>query len=148
MAVEDSTFADALVRLSQLVQNVFGEVARRHDLTPQQIRLLCVLSQGPEGMAALGRVLNLEKSSLSGFIDRVERRGLVERVRDSCDRRACQVALTERGGALATRTHAEVVAELDRWAGPLGGSERDAFVAAVGAMIHNGSEMGVSRQPG
>ncbi|ASR37713.1 transcriptional regulator [Prauserella marina] len=132
--VEDAMFADALVRLSQLVQNVFGEVARRHDLTPQQIRLLCVLSEGSEGMAALGRVLNLEKSSLSGFIDRVERRGLVERVRDSSDRRACQVALTERGSALATRTHSEVVAELGRRADLLGASERAVFAAAVDAM--------------
>ena len=42
-----------LVRLSFLVQEIYARVSERHDLTPVQAKLLCVVSDGPRGMAEL-----------------------------------------------------------------------------------------------
>jgi len=64
-------------------------------------------------MAELGEALRLEKSSLSGLIDRAEARELVTRVRDSNDRRACQVSLTASGSDLHGRFHDYVSSELN-----------------------------------
>ena len=45
--------ANGLIQLSRLVQGIHGRIAERHDLTPVQAKLLCVLVFGPRGMAAL-----------------------------------------------------------------------------------------------
>jgi DNA-binding MarR family transcriptional regulator len=100
--------ATVLLRLSFLVQHGYLEVSRAHGLTPQQAQLLCMLLGGPVGMAELGGWLHLEKSSMTGLVDRAERRGLVARVPDPRDRRACQVALTEQGTDLASCFHDHV----------------------------------------
>jgi DNA-binding MarR family transcriptional regulator len=111
--------AAALVRMSHLVQHMFADVGREHDITPQQAQLLCALISGPVGMTELSRVLHLEKSSLSGLVDRVERRGLLARVREARDRRACQVALTDEGIRLAVETHDDLTRRLDALAADL-----------------------------
>ncbi|MBY8858251.1 MarR family transcriptional regulator [Nocardia sp. CA2R105] len=111
--VEQLPLAEALVRLSHRVQQVFAEVSRRHDLTPQQAQLLCRLAAGPVGMSDLTRWLALEKSSLTGLVDRAQRRGLVVRIPHETDRRAFQIALTDAGAARAEATHRAVIAQLD-----------------------------------
>jgi DNA-binding MarR family transcriptional regulator len=126
----DIGFATALVRLSHLVQAVFGEVSREHGCTPQQAQLLCMLVPGPVGMTELSRALHLEKSSLTGLVDRVERRGLVTRVPDGTDRRALWITLTEDGARLANATHNGVTARLDGLATQLP-AEDLAFVTSV-----------------
>ena len=64
-------------------------------------------------MSQLARLLGLDKSSVSGPVDRAERRGLVARTAVPGDRRAVTVALTDEGG----RIGAELAAEVDRQLG-------------------------------
>jgi DNA-binding MarR family transcriptional regulator len=116
---ESADLATALIRLCFVVQRVYGEASRRYGLTPQHAQLLGVLAGGPVGMAELGEALRLEKSSLSGLIDRAEARELVARVRDTNDRRTCQVSLTESGRDLATRFRDYVSGELNALAADL-----------------------------
>lgn len=127
--------ADALVRLSHLVQHVFADVSRRHDLTPQQAQLLCMLIKGPVGMTDLSRQLHLERSSLTGLVDRVEQRGLVARTRDSRDRRACQIALTSHGARLAVTSHEEVTARMETLAGELDPATRATLIAVITQLL-------------
>ncbi|MEV4012461.1 MarR family winged helix-turn-helix transcriptional regulator [Nonomuraea angiospora] len=118
-------FAATLVRMSHLVQHVFADVSRERDITPQQAQLLCVLTSGDGiGMTDLSRLLHLEKPSLTGLVDRAERRGLVRRVRDDADRRACRVELTPEGEDLAVRVHGEIVSRLEALAADLPGEDR------------------------
>ncbi|MQA09762.1 MAG: MarR family transcriptional regulator [Pseudonocardiaceae bacterium] len=127
--------AEALVRLTHLVQQVFNEVARQHDLTPQQVQLLCLVADGPVGMGELTRSLHLEKSSLTGLVDRVERRGLVARARDSHDRRACQIQLTGEGKRLAIESHHDVTGRLEALASELPPAERTRLTSAIARMV-------------
>jgi DNA-binding MarR family transcriptional regulator len=99
--------------MSHVVQYVFADVSREHGVTPQQAQLLCVLAGGPFGMTELSRLLHLEKSSLTGLVDRVERRGLVARVSDPRDRRTCRISLTPEGARLGEQVHGEICAQLD-----------------------------------
>jgi DNA-binding MarR family transcriptional regulator len=133
---EDLGFATALVRLSHLVQRAFIDVGRSHDLTPQQAQLLCVLAQNESGvgMTELGRTLNLEKSSVTGLVDRVQRRALVERVADAGDRRALKITLTEEGLRLANAAHEGVVEKLEQMAAELPVEQREAVAAAAWRM--------------
>ncbi|PSK88095.1 DNA-binding MarR family transcriptional regulator [Murinocardiopsis flavida] len=128
---QETRIADALIQVTRLVERVFAEVGRHCELTPQQAQLLCLLTDGPIGMTDLSRLLNLEKSSLTGLVDRVERRGLVARHRDTCDRRAWHVALTEEGQRAGAETHDLVNARLEALAEDLPASDRDQVAAAL-----------------
>ncbi|MGP4100566.1 MarR family winged helix-turn-helix transcriptional regulator [Nonomuraea sp. KM90] len=125
----------ALVRLAHLVQQVFGEVSREHDLTPQQAQLLCLLVDGPVGMGELSRALHLEKSSLTGLVDRAEKRGLVARTRDPGDRRVCLIELTPEGTRVGVLAHEEVARRLETLAGDLPDEHRDLLAAAIGGLL-------------
>ncbi|NUT06623.1 MAG: MarR family transcriptional regulator [Hamadaea sp.] len=105
MSGDNEDFAGALIRLSLAVQHVFTDVSRAHELTAQQALLMCALMDEPLGMAGLTDHLHIEKSTLTGLVDRVERRGYVRRTPDSCDRRAVKVELTPTGREAATGFH-------------------------------------------
>jgi DNA-binding MarR family transcriptional regulator len=104
----DLGIVDGLVQLSFLMQEILGQAAARHDLSVAQLRLLGVLRDREPGMQELARYLKLDKSSVTGLVDRAERRGLVRRVADPQDGRAVRVASTARGQDLAARGAEEV----------------------------------------
>jgi DNA-binding MarR family transcriptional regulator len=131
--------AAGLVALSGLVQAAFARVAERHDLTPVQARLVCVLAHGPRGMADVARGFGVEKAALTGLVDRAERRGLAKRLPVPGDRRALRVALTDTGRRSAAAFHAEVSAELTQLLSPLAPHDREQFRAAM-ARITQSSE--------
>jgi DNA-binding MarR family transcriptional regulator len=127
--------ATALVQLSAMVQRLYGRVSERHDLTPVQAKLLCVLLAGPRGMADVAQCLGVEKAALTGLMDRVERRGLAGRSPVPGDRRALQATLTEAGRRAASAFHAEVSAELNRLVSPLTPEDLERTRAMLAAMI-------------
>jgi DNA-binding MarR family transcriptional regulator len=67
------------------------------DLTIGQLRLLILLRRGPQPMGAIADVFELSSTAASGFVDRVERHGLVERRHRQDDRRIVECALTPAG---------------------------------------------------
>ncbi len=124
-----------LLRLSFLVQGVFARSSDRHDLTPVQARLLCLLADRPRGMVELAGLLGVEKAAITGLVDRVERRGLAERTVVPGDRRAWRVAVTEPGRRAAAAFHGEVSAELDKIAAALPLAERERFGRSLARII-------------
>jgi MarR family transcriptional regulator, lower aerobic nicotinate degradation pathway regulator len=88
---------DALAQLSFLVQGALIEATADHDLSIIQIRLLGILRDREPTMNELGGFLNLDKSSITGLVDRAERRGLVRRTSSTRDRRAVHVSITDGG---------------------------------------------------
>jgi DNA-binding MarR family transcriptional regulator len=129
--------ADVLVQLSRLVQGAFARIADRHDLTPVQGRLLCVLAQGPRGMTELARCCGVEKAALTGLVDRAERRGLAERAPVPGDRRALRVTLTDAGRRSAAAFHAEVTTELRHLLSPLAPKDREQFRTAMATITQS-----------
>jgi DNA-binding MarR family transcriptional regulator len=97
---KDPGLVDALTQLSFLIHTTLSEIANQHDLSVIQTRLLTALRDREPTMNALGRQLGLDKSSISGLVDRAERRGLVTRTVSPTDRRAFQVSMTDAGRAL------------------------------------------------
>jgi MarR family transcriptional regulator, lower aerobic nicotinate degradation pathway regulator len=102
------TLPDGLAQLSFAVQSAIARVADLHDLSLVQVRLLGILRDREPGMLALATYLKLDKSSVTGLVDRAERRGLVRRTTMPGDRRTVRVALTEPGRQL-TRKLAKLV---------------------------------------
>jgi MarR family transcriptional regulator, lower aerobic nicotinate degradation pathway regulator len=112
---DDLGIVDALAQLSFLVQGALARYAAEHDLSMVQVRLLGVLRDREPTMLELARLLDLDKSSVSGLVDRAERRGLVRRVRSSHDGRSSLVRLTAAGRRLVNTAaigFADQIAEL------------------------------------
>src|SRR5215212_8170715 len=65
----------------------YEEAAAGHALTGAQARLLSLLSLEPLPMRKLAQKLKCEPSNVTGIVDRLESRGLVERRPDPADRR-------------------------------------------------------------
>ncbi|OEV02615.1 MarR family winged helix-turn-helix transcriptional regulator [Streptomyces oceani] len=75
--------------------------AAEHALTGAQARVLTLLTREPTPMRQIARQLKCEPSNVTGIVDRLEARGLVERRPDPGDRRIKVAAATERGRATA-----------------------------------------------
>ncbi|MEW2545087.1 MarR family transcriptional regulator [Streptomyces sp. NPDC047002] len=102
-APADLGIVDSLAQLSFLVQAELGKVAAEQGLSVIQLRLLGVLRDREPGMQELARHLGLDKSSMTGLVDRAERRGLVRRTRAPHDGRSVRVSLTDEGREVARR---------------------------------------------
>jgi DNA-binding MarR family transcriptional regulator len=79
----------------------YEEAAADHTLTGAQARLLSLLSLEPLPMRKLAQKLKCEPSNVTGIVDRLEARGLVERRPDPADRRVKLAAATEEGRRVA-----------------------------------------------
>ena len=57
---------------------------------------------GPMTMSRIAELLGVSVSNVTGIIDRIEERGLVERIRNPNDRRVVHVPLTDAGRRRST----------------------------------------------
>lgn len=81
----------------------YEQAAAQHSLTGAQARVLSLLALEPMPMRRIAHSLRCEPSNVTGIVDRLEARGLVERRPDPSDRRVKLAALTEDGRATARR---------------------------------------------
>ena len=82
----------------------FLDVASEFELSPPQVRALGVLDPGrPVPMSELACALHCDNSNVTGIVDRLEDRGLVERRSATHDRRVKMLAVTPRGAELRAR---------------------------------------------
>ncbi|MER6675983.1 MarR family transcriptional regulator [Streptomyces sp. NPDC000983] len=79
----------------------YETAAGEHALTGAQARLLGLLSLEPLPMRRLAQRLKCEPSNVTGIVDRLESRGLVERRADPADRRVKVAAATAEGRRVA-----------------------------------------------
>lgn len=93
----ESMVCFAMYSASQATVQYYRDVLAPYGLTYQQFLVLVELqvtgSQSPSHLAA---ALHLDGSSVSGLLNRMEKLGLIERIRDDRDRRAVRVAATDR----------------------------------------------------
>jgi MarR family transcriptional regulator, organic hydroperoxide resistance regulator len=82
----------------------FLAVASEFELSPPQVRALGVLDpERPVPMSELAEALHCDNSNVTGIVDRLEDRGLVERRSASHDRRVKMLAVTGRGAEVRAR---------------------------------------------
>jgi DNA-binding MarR family transcriptional regulator len=138
----DSTLVDALAQSSFLVMEALTRIGAGHDLSLTQMRVLGILRDRRPRMAQLATYLGLEKSTLSGLVDRAERRGLLSRDRSPVDGRAVEVYLTPTGLALAEVVHEEVRRALAPATSRLDSAQRRRLNDLLERMVAPGSALG------
>jgi DNA-binding MarR family transcriptional regulator len=91
---------DALAQTAFTVTALLTQAAAAHDLSLTQLRMLAILRDHEPRVADLAAHLGLERSSVSGRVDRAVQRGLVKREASADDARAVRLSLTEAGRRL------------------------------------------------
>ncbi|UQA95544.1 MarR family winged helix-turn-helix transcriptional regulator [Streptomyces halobius] len=81
----------------------YEHAAAEHSLTGAQARVLSLLCVEPLPMRRVAQRLRCEPSNITGIVDRLESRGLVERRPDPADRRVKLAAPTAEGERTAER---------------------------------------------
>lgn len=118
----------AIVYTATLLEKRGGRLLRAHGLTDAQFNVLMMLHyQGERGRMSqirLGRLLLVNRSNVTGLVDRMERDGLVRREDDPGDRRVNLVAITDKGESVLTAAMADYYPMLDKVMAPLNGAER------------------------
>ena len=87
----------AMQRYQRSVQAFDDAVARRLGLGPADLRCLDWLADGPKTAGQLATATGLRPAATTALIDRLTRKGLVERVRSDADRRQVIVQMTPQG---------------------------------------------------
>jgi len=104
-------------------------------ITARQATLLWLVKQSPGlSLAELAAEEGISPPALSGHVDRLERAGLIERVRSSEDRRRVGLRLTEEGARLLKRVRARRTTWLTDRLGALEPVELEAIGQAIPAL--------------
>jgi DNA-binding MarR family transcriptional regulator len=126
---------DALAQASFVVQGALERRAAHAGLSMIQVRLLGVLRDREPTINELSALLGLDKSSVSGLVDRAERRGVVTRRPSETDRRSVRVSLTSEGRGLVEAVAARVEADLKELLGPLAAAERRTLTTLLSRVL-------------
>lgn len=128
----DSELTWLLHRAAQRMRAATSAAAEQHGLTMRQLIVLSALHLSP-GMTQvqLGRAVGMDKTTLTGELDRLEQRDLVRRSVDPRDRRARTLDVTDAG----ERLRALVSADTDRAEREALGAFDDSDVARLRSML-------------
>jgi MarR family transcriptional regulator, organic hydroperoxide resistance regulator len=93
-----------MVRLFISNKPRMAAIAQEFELAPMQMQALMALHPGRElPMSALAGTLACDASNVTGIVDRLEARGLIERREDPRDRRVKMLAVTSEGARFRAR---------------------------------------------
>ncbi|KAA9107999.1 MarR family winged helix-turn-helix transcriptional regulator [Microbacterium rhizomatis] len=132
---------DAMAQLTFVVQRMLEERAADQGITIVALRMLGILRDRTPTMADLATRLELDKSSITGLVDRAERRGLVARVPSTADKRSVLVELTPDGRRIVAGGEQKFEADVAALLGLLPASDRAALVTLVTRLLalHDGT---------
>lgn len=128
-------------RLHQQSTQVFQAQtqAAGFDLTSVQFAALDAIAQQPGvDQASLAATIGFDRATIGGVIDRLEQKGLVQRLVSPQDRRARQLHLTQDGARLLAAVRPVVEQLQADILAPLSGPERARFLALASKALGMG----------
>jgi MarR family transcriptional regulator, lower aerobic nicotinate degradation pathway regulator len=132
---EQLSTVDAVTQLAFVVHGMLERRAADHDLSITQARLLGILRDRTPPMNELAKLLELDKSSITGLVHRAERRGLVVRIPSASDRRTVLVGLTDDGRALVSSAARGFETDLLAMLDLVPSADREALSGIAGRML-------------
>ncbi|MEU4745467.1 MarR family transcriptional regulator [Actinosynnema sp. NPDC023658] len=128
-----------VTRLARLLERELRDFVGRFDLEPGEFDVLTTLRRAgsPHGMTA-GAFLSaslVTAGAITNRIDRMEAKGLVERVPDAADRRVVRIKLTDRGRVVVDGMLAEHMRHYARLLEPLDEDTQVVVADALRALL-------------
>jgi DNA-binding MarR family transcriptional regulator len=94
-----------MMRTMEILSHRFAQVMKTEDLTSPQYNVLRILRGAPQGLPCgeIGNRMVTRDSDITRLLDRLEKRSLVSRQRESKDRRTVWTRITPEGLELLVR---------------------------------------------
>ena len=126
-----------LAKAYQRACALFKEEFDRYDVTPQQFGLLAFLWR-EDGLSQteLSALSQIDRTTMGGIIDRLEKEALIERRHHPEDRRAYQIFLTPKGKSLEDEYCAAANRLQDRVNAPLTTEEQTTLILLLEKLRH------------
>jgi DNA-binding MarR family transcriptional regulator len=103
-SLEEAVFLD-LLRTSDVLSRRLAHVLKSEDLSSNQYNVLRILRGAPEGLACgeIGSRMISRDPDITRLLDRLEKRGLISRCRETKDRRTVLTRISPEGLKLLAR---------------------------------------------
>ena len=113
-SAEESAFLE-LMRTADMLSRGFAPLLKAEELSSTQYNVLRILRGAPEGLPCgeIGNRMITRDPDITRLLDRLEKRGLVSRCRETKDRRMVLTRITDKGLELLARLD-EPVQEVHR----------------------------------
>jgi DNA-binding MarR family transcriptional regulator len=125
------SLTDAAAQFTFAVHEELTRVAATQQLSVTQLRVLGILRDRTPSMADIADRLGLDRSSVTGLIDRAAARGLVERAPSPHDARVVTVRLTNAGRAVGAELERDAESRITHLLRNVPAEERAALVRTV-----------------
>jgi DNA-binding MarR family transcriptional regulator len=133
-------------RLQQIAVAIFLEETEAHGITPVQYAALHAAQRQPGlDQRTLAATIGFDTSTIGGVIDRLEKRGLIERQASPTDRRVRLLQVTPTGAALLDEVIPDMLKAQQRILAPLPTADRPRFLAMLKSVVEGNNEL--SRAP-
>ena len=94
----------SLRRIFKAIQDYFQAISKKYGITgPQLWALKTIAANGSLSLGELSKKMYLHPSTISGVVDRLEKKGFVVRDRGQEDRRVVKVQLTPQGKKIVAK---------------------------------------------
>jgi DNA-binding MarR family transcriptional regulator len=132
-----------LRRLHQIHYALFFEECAEYEITPVQYGLLTTLSLNPNlDQNSLARELGIDRTNVADVLNRLARRGLVERRRSPNDARMVLARLTRAGDRMTRKMYQPMQRAQKRLLSPLLPQERNALIITLIRLINGNNHLG------
>ena len=118
----------SIIHTGNLLSKDGQRVLRPFGLTDAQFNVLMLLEhhcdEGRLSQTKLGKMLLVNRSNVTGLVDRMEKAGLVRRVADCEDRRVNQLEMTEAGRRVLEKAYKKYFSRIEEVMSTLSGKEQ------------------------
>ncbi|MEA2063376.1 MAG: MarR family transcriptional regulator [Gemmatimonadota bacterium] len=107
----------SIIHTGTLLSKEGDRLLRPFGLTDAQFNVLVLLKyhsvDGRINQTSLGKMLLVNRSNITGLVDRMEKAGLVRRISDPQDRRVNYVTMTDAGGRVLEKAHQAYLSRIE-----------------------------------
>jgi DNA-binding MarR family transcriptional regulator len=122
----------------ETISRVLGlQKGKKSDLSPVAISILYQSCQKKLQITEISRMFDIKKSTASGYVDNLEKKGYVKRLKDEANRRNTYVVPTEKGKKWI-ESNQEVLAEyIRKHMANLSPQEQQQFISLLAKFVGN-----------
>jgi DNA-binding MarR family transcriptional regulator len=124
-----------VMRWQDVTQDYDAAVGRRLDLNLAERRCIGALMAGPLPAGAIAAAIGLTPAAVTALVDRLEKRGLVARTRDTEDRRKVLVEPTAAALDIGERYYGSIAREGEALLSTFGEAELEAIARFTAAAV-------------
>jgi DNA-binding MarR family transcriptional regulator len=126
----------SLRRIIRAIQDYSHEVSNKFGITGPQLWALKTISQSESlSLSELSKTMYSHPSTITGVVDRLEKKGYVVRSRDKKDRRVISVRLTPKGKRLSRGTPNPIQGKMIYGLGKLRKEELNSIYDSVSRLV-------------